>query len=61
MSKTNGRAAILTFHHAPKSVVSLVPSITASMMDLGLGERLIGITDFCPEPRPEGDKTKIRG
>jgi ABC-type Fe3+-hydroxamate transport system substrate-binding protein len=50
MSKTNGRTAILTFHQAPKSVVSLVPSISASMMDLGLGERLLGITDFCPDP-----------
>jgi ABC-type Fe3+-hydroxamate transport system substrate-binding protein len=57
MSKTNGRAAILTFHQAPKSVVSLVPSISASMMDLGLGDRLIGITDFCPDPDPVGVKT----
>jgi ABC-type Fe3+-hydroxamate transport system substrate-binding protein len=31
-------------------VVSLVPSLTESLFDLGLGDRLIGITDFCVHP-----------
>ena len=35
----------------PKRVVSLVPSITESLYDLGLGQCLVGITDYCVYPR----------
>jgi ABC-type Fe3+-hydroxamate transport system substrate-binding protein len=31
-------------------VVSLVPSITETLFDLGLGARLVGITDYCIHP-----------
>ena len=34
----------------PARVVSLVPSITESMFDLGLGHCLVGITDYCVYP-----------
>ena len=34
----------------PKRVVSLVPSLTESLFDLGLGEFVVGITDFCVHP-----------
>jgi iron complex transport system substrate-binding protein len=40
----------LHFHHPPKRVVSLVPSLTESMFDLGLGEYVVGITDYCIHP-----------
>jgi iron complex transport system substrate-binding protein len=32
---------------SPQRVVSLVPSITDSMVTLGLGSRLVGVTDYC--------------
>ena len=32
----------------PKRVVSLVPSWTNSLFDLGVGNSLVAITDFCP-------------
>jgi len=35
---------------APARVVSLVPSITESLFDLGLSDRLVGITDYCVHP-----------
>lgn len=35
----------------PKRVVSLVPSITESLFDLGFGKTIIGITDYCCEPK----------
>ena len=35
---------------APARVVSLVPSTTASLVDLGLSAVLVGITDFCDLP-----------
>lgn len=31
-------------------VVSLVPSITETFFDLGLGEKIVGITDYCIYP-----------
>jgi ABC-type Fe3+-hydroxamate transport system substrate-binding protein len=34
----------------PRRVVSLVPSVTGSLFDLGLGPRLVGRTDYCVYP-----------
>lgn len=42
--------------HAPASrdarIVSLVPSITELVVDLGLGEKLVGRTKWCVHPKP---------
>jgi len=46
----NGRKTALTFTHPPRRVVSLVPSMTESMFDLGFGETVVGITDYCTRP-----------
>lgn len=32
----------------PKRVVSLVPSWTSSLFDLGIGDSLVAVTDYCP-------------
>jgi ABC-type Fe3+-hydroxamate transport system substrate-binding protein len=34
----------------PQRVVSLVPSMTESLFDLGLGDRVVGLTDYCVRP-----------
>lgn len=34
----------------PERVVSLVPSLTESLFDLGFGPSVVGITDYCPPP-----------
>lgn len=39
-----------TFTQPPKRVVSLVPSLTESMFDLGFGDAVVGITDYCIHP-----------
>jgi ABC-type Fe3+-hydroxamate transport system substrate-binding protein len=36
--------------YVPRRVVSLVPSVTESLFDLNLGNRVIGITDYCIYP-----------
>jgi len=42
---------ILTFFdHPPSRVVSLVPSLTESLFDLGLGRAVVGISDYCIHP-----------
>ena len=43
---------------APQRIVSLVPSQTALLFDLGLAETVTGITKFCIHPK-EWRKTKI--
>lgn len=43
----------------PKRIVSLVPSQTELLFDLGLGDRVVGITKFCVHPT-KWYKTKTR-
>lgn len=35
---------------APQRIISLVPSITELLFDLGLGNRMVGVTRFCIHP-----------
>ncbi len=34
----------------PRRIVSLVPSLTEALFVLGLGERVVGVTDWCVHP-----------
>ncbi len=34
----------------PQRVVSLIPSVTESLFELGFGSRVVGITDYCIHP-----------
>ena len=44
----------------PQRVVSLVPSITETLFDLGAGESVVGVTDFCIFP-PDLDRARVGG
>jgi iron complex transport system substrate-binding protein len=50
MISSNGNKLALHFSHPPRRVISLVPSLTESMFDLGFGSSVIAITDFCTQP-----------
>lgn len=41
----------LIFSNPPQRIISLVPSITELLYDLGLGDRVVGITKFCLYPK----------
>src|SRR2546423_6400632 len=43
----------------PQRIVSLVPSMTETLFAFGLGERVVGVTNYCTQP-PEGVATKTR-
>lgn len=43
-----GRSVTIPF--PPQRIVSLVPSQTELLFDLGLGERVVGLTKFCVHP-----------
>lgn len=46
---------------APKRIVSLVPSQTEYLADLGLEEEVIGITKFCVQPSHWADQKQLIG
>lgn len=50
MSGGNGFNPPLMFRGAPERVVSLVPSVTDSLLELGAGQHLVGVTDYCRLP-----------
>lgn len=41
---------IITFRDTPKRIISLVPSQTELLYDLGLEESIVGLTKFCVHP-----------
>lgn len=38
---------------APERVISLVPSLTESLFDLGLGKSVVAVTDYCVHPKKD--------
>ena len=50
---------VVTLSGIPEKVVSLVPSQTELLYELGLAERVVGITKFCVHP-PEWFRSKPR-
>ncbi len=46
----------------PRRIVSLVPSLTEALFVFGVGEAVVGVTNFCVEPREAvAAKTKVGG
>src|SRR3990172_10732068 len=46
----------------PRRVVSLVPSLTETLFAFGVGDTVVGVTNFCVEPRAAATgKTRVGG
>jgi len=45
----------------PKRIVSTAPSVTEILFVLGLGDRVVGVTDFCNYPEAAKSVAKIGG
>ena len=46
----------------PQRIVSLVPSLTEALFELGLGPRIVGVTDWCMHPAAAvADLPKVGG
>src|SRR5258706_7655314 len=50
---------LVEFSFPPQRIISLVPSQTELLFDLGLADRVVGITKFCVHPN-EWFKTKTK-
>lgn len=51
----------LGLNQPPQRVVSLVPSITETLFAFGLGDRVVGVTDYCVFPAEAQRKPKMGG
>ncbi len=51
MKSTDQLGNIIEFDQTPESVVSLVPSITELLCDMGLRSKIVGCTKFCVHPK----------
>jgi iron complex transport system substrate-binding protein len=49
VSRYSSESILSGIAESPRRVISLVPSITESLYAFGLGENVIGITDYCPQ------------
>lgn len=45
----------------PQRIVSLAPNLTEILFDLGLGDRVAGVTRFCDWPPAAGKKPQVGG
>ena len=50
-----------TIESTPKRIISLVPSLTETLYDLGLEDKIVGITKFCVHPFHLKSTKKIVG
>lgn len=59
---TDQMGRLISFSYPPQRIISLVPSQTELLFDLGLDTEIIGITKFCIHPREKFKRsTKIGG
>ncbi len=59
MRTTDARGREFDWNQPPGRIVSLVPSLTETLFYLGLGSRVVGVTDYCVHPA-RGVAEKIR-
>ncbi len=51
----------LIFENTPKKIISLVPSQTELLVDLGLEKSIVGVTKFCVHPKHIRKMTTVVG
>ena len=61
MTYTDQMSRKITLSQLPQRIVSLVPSQTELLFDLGLAERVVGVTKFCIHPKEEVSQKAIIG
>jgi len=57
----SGVAADAATGDPPRRLVSLAPSVTELLFDLGLGDRVVGVTDWCRRPPAALAVAKVGG
>jgi len=52
---------LVTLEHIPERIVSLAPSNTEILFALGLGDKVVGVSDYCDYPAEALEKPKVGG
>lgn len=58
---TDGLGREVTVEKLPERIVSLAPANTEILFALGLGEKVVGVTEYCNYPPEAQDKPKVGG
>lgn len=59
---TDQLGRVIKLNHPPKRIISIVPSQTELLFDLGLDDEIVGITKFCIHPLDKfASRTKVGG
>lgn len=53
--------AVIPGDVVPQRIVTMAPSVTETVFALGLGDRVVGVSDYCSYPPEALDKPKIGG
>ncbi len=61
MTITDMAGREVTIEAEPQAIVSLAPSNTEILFALGLGDRVVGVTEFCNYPPEAQEKPKVGG
>lgn len=51
----------VTIEKEPQKIISLSPAITEILFAIGVGDKIIGVTDFCDYPEEALQKPKVGG
>lgn len=57
----DARGRTLSLALRPQRIVSLVPSITETLFDLGAGDRIVGVTRWCVHPADARTRARVVG
>lgn len=58
---TDDMGTVVTIDSPPQRIISLSPSNTEILYALGLGDRIIGVTEYCNYPAEAVEKPKVGG
>lgn len=61
MTITDGAGREVTIEVEPQAIVSLAPSNTEILYALGLGDKVVGVTEYCNFPPEAAEKPKVGG
>jgi len=56
---TDDMGRTVSINEVPQRIVSFGPSITETLFALGLGEKVVGVSDFCDYPEEAKSKPKV--
>jgi iron complex transport system substrate-binding protein len=55
----DGVGNVITFESAPQRIISLAPNHTEVLYALGLGDRVVGVTEYCNYPPEAAEKPRV--